>query len=76
MSAGMLFVLWKGFMGFALPVALGLWELHRLRRWRDQDRDELARRDTPPEPPAPPPASAPAAPASPARRRVRELEPV
>ena len=74
MSAGMLFVLWKGFMGFALPIALGLWELHRLRRWRDQDREELARRDAPPDPPPPPPA--PAAPAAPARRRVRELEPV
>ena len=74
MSAGMLFVLWKGFMGFALPIALGLWELHRLRRWRDQDREELARRDAPPDPPPPPPA--PAAPIAPARRRVRELEPV
>ena len=74
MSAGMLFVLWKGFMGFALPIALGLWELHRLRRWRDQDREELARRDAPPDPPRPPPA--PAAPVAPARRRVRELEPV
>ena len=74
MSAGMLFVLWKGFMGFALPIGLGLCELHRLRRWRDQDREELARRDAPPDPPPPPPA--PAAPIAPARRRVRELEPV
>jgi cytochrome oxidase assembly protein ShyY1 len=71
MSAGMLFVLWKGFMGFAIPIALGLWELHRLRRWRDQDRAELARRDAPPDPPP-----VPAAPAAPVRQRTRELEPV
>jgi hypothetical protein len=37
MSAGMLFVLWKGLLGFVLPIAVGLWELRQLRRYRDED---------------------------------------
>jgi hypothetical protein len=42
MSAGMIFVLWKGFVGFVLPIAFGIRELHKLRGYRDQDRAELA----------------------------------
>jgi hypothetical protein len=42
MSAGMIFVLWKGFAGFVLPIAFGIRELHELRAYRDQDRAELA----------------------------------
>ena len=44
MSAGMIFVLWKGFVGFVLPIAFGIWELHKLRAYREQDRAELAAR--------------------------------
>ena len=42
MSAGMMFVLWKGFVGYVLPIAFGIRELHKLRAYRDQDRAELA----------------------------------
>ena len=37
MSAGMLFVLWKGFLGFVLPIGVGFWELHQLRKYRLAD---------------------------------------
>ena len=67
MSSGMLFVLWKGLLGFGVPIALGLWELHRLRRYRDEDA-------TPPAPPPPPPvAPGPPAPRA-AEPRARERE--
>jgi hypothetical protein len=49
MSAGLLFVLWKGVLGFGLPIALGLWELHRLRRYREEDAGD----DPPPVEPEP-----------------------
>ena len=68
MSAGMLFVLWKAVLGFGLPIALGLWELHRLRQYRDQDREELARhRDEP--------QSVPRAPTPRAAAPAKVLEP-
>lgn len=41
MSAGVIFVLWKAFLGFGLPVALGIWELRKLRPYREQDRAEI-----------------------------------
>jgi hypothetical protein len=42
MSAGMVFVLWKGFLGFVLPIAVGLWELRQLRRYREEDEPAAA----------------------------------
>lgn len=37
MSSGMLFVLFKGLLGFGLPLAFGFWQLHDLRRERLKD---------------------------------------
>jgi hypothetical protein len=44
MSAGLIFVLWKALLGFGLPIAVGLWELRNLRKFREQDAAELTRR--------------------------------
>lgn len=58
MSAGMMFVLWKGVLGFGLPIALGIWELYRLRKYRDEDAGQ-ARPPFEPEPAPPAPVAQP-----------------
>lgn len=75
MSSGLLFVLWKGLLGFGLPIALGLWELHRLRRYRDVDAADGRSAFEPqaPVPPPPAPAAAPTRVRAPARERELEL---
>jgi hypothetical protein len=54
MSAGMIFVLWKGVLAFGLPVAFGFWELYQLRKERLKDEARaapiLSARNTRPEP--------------------------
>ena len=68
MSAGVRVGLWEGGLGVRLPDPLGLWELHRLRQYRDQDREELARhRDEP--------QSVPRAPTPRAAAPAKVLEP-
>lgn len=42
MSAGMIFVLWKGVLTFGLPVAFGFWDLYQLRKERLKDAPRAA----------------------------------
>jgi hypothetical protein len=42
MSAGMIVVLWKGPLGFGLPIAFSFWELYQLRKERLKDEAKAA----------------------------------
>ena len=42
MSAGMIFVLWKGLLGFGLPIAFAVRELYLLRQERLKDQAKAA----------------------------------
>lgn len=42
MSSGMIVVLWKGLLGFGLPIAFGFWELYQLRKERLKDGAKAA----------------------------------
>ena len=38
----MIVVLWKGLLGFGLPIAFGFWELYQLRKERLKDGAKAA----------------------------------